>query len=83
MAGGTPKKRKPKGRRNQRRSHHRLALPSVTTCPQCKTLIPPHTACPTCGTYRGRTVIDVASREEKRAAKEKERKRHAAEEGRS
>ncbi len=83
MAGGTPKKRKPRGRSNQRRSHLQLVIPPAVACLQCKTLIPPHTACPTCGTYRGRTVIDVASREEKRAAKEKERKRHAAEEGRS
>lgn len=83
MAGGTPKKRKPKGRRNQRRSHHHVAIPTVTVCPRCKTLIPPHTACPTCGTYRGRTVIDIAALEAKRSKKEKERKRQATEEGRA
>ena len=83
MAGGTPKKRKPRGRSNQRRSHLQLTVPAVVTCPQCKSLILPHTACPTCGTYRGRTVIDVAAREGKLAKKEKDRKRQATEEGRA
>lgn len=83
MAGGTPKKRKPRGRSNQRRSHVRLSPPAVVTCPQCKSLILPHTACPTCGTYRGRTVIDISAQEDKRAQKEKERKRQATAEGRT
>ncbi len=82
MSGGVPKKRKPKGRRNQRRSHLQLASPIISRCPQCKTLLPSHTACPTCGTYRGRTVIDIAARETKRLQKEKERKREATEQGR-
>lgn len=83
MSGGVPKKRKPKGRRNQRRSHIHLATPNVTLCPQCKTPVPPHMACPTCGTYRGRTVLDVAAKEAKRLEKEKERKREATEQGRA
>lgn len=83
MAGGTPKKRKPRGRTNQRRSHHHLWVPPVVTCPKCKTLIIPHTACPVCGTYRGRTVIDVAAQEAKHAKKDRERKRQATEQGRT
>ena len=82
MSGGVPKKRKPKGRRNQRRSHIHAAAPTLTRCPKCRTPVPPHTACPTCGTYRGRTVIDISAREEKRMEKEKERKREATEQGR-
>lgn len=83
MSGGVPKKRKPKGRRNQRRSHIHLRPAGITSCPQCTTPVPPHTACPTCGTYRGRTVVNVAAREEKRLKKEKERKREATGEGRA
>ncbi len=83
MSGGLPKKRKPSGRRNQRRAHIKVALTSTAACPQCKTPIPAHTACPVCGTYRGRTVIDVAAAEEKKLKKEKERKREAAEQGRA
>lgn len=83
MAGGTPKKRKPRGRTNQRRSHHALAVPPVTACPQCHTPILLHTACPVCGTYRGRQVQDVSAREKKRARKERERKQTATAEGRA
>lgn len=83
MSGGVPKKRKPKGRRNQRRSHLRLTSPVTTICSRCQTPTLPHTACPTCGTYRGRTVIDVAANEAKRLEKEKERKRQATAEGRA
>lgn len=83
MAGGTPKKRKPKGRRNQRRSHHHVAVPAIVACPHCRTPILSHAACPTCGTYRGRTVIDIAARETKEMKKEKKRKRQAVEEGRA
>lgn len=58
-------------------------VPPVVTCPRCQTLILPHAACPVCGTYRGRTVIDIAAAEAKHAKKEKERKRQATEEGRA
>lgn len=82
MSGALPKKRKPKGRRNQRRAHIKLTAVRMSSCPQCKTSVPNHTACPTCGTYRGRTVIDVSAMEAKKLKKEKDRKRQAAEEGR-
>lgn len=83
MSGALPKKRKPKGRRNQRRAHIHVVVKSTTACPQCKTLIPNHTSCPVCGTYRGRTVIDIAAKEAKQLKKEKTRKREAAEQGRA
>lgn len=83
MAGGTPKKRKPRGRSNQRRSHYRIFAPSLGTCPQCKSPVLPHTACAVCGTYRGRTVLNIAAREAKQAKKERERRREAAEAGRA
>lgn len=82
MSGALPKKRKPKGRRNQRRAHIRVAVASVTKCSQCKNPVPNHTACPVCGTYRGRTVVDVAAKEAKQLKKEKAKKREAAEQGR-
>lgn len=82
MSGGVPKKRKPSGRRNQRRSNIRLVPLTTSLCAQCKTIVLSHTACPTCGTYRGRVVIDVAATSEKRLKKDKERKRQATEEGR-
>ena len=83
MSGALPKKRKPKGRRNQRRAHIRVVPAAITTCPQCKSSIPNHTACPVCGTYRGRTVIDIVALDAKKLKKEKAKKRAAAEQGRS
>lgn len=54
-----PKRRQSRARRNKRRTHQRLGLPTVTLCPQCRQPKRPHRACPTCGTYRGRQVVAV------------------------
>jgi len=52
-----PKQRLSSRRRDFRRSHHALQLPTLTPCPQCKQPRPPHRVCPNCGHYRGREVI--------------------------
>ncbi|HEC34245.1 MAG TPA: 50S ribosomal protein L32 [Chloroflexi bacterium] len=57
--GAVPKRKISRGRRNRRRSHHALALPHLVLCPQCKEPMLPHRACPSCGTYRGREVIEI------------------------
>ncbi|MEE9305253.1 MAG: 50S ribosomal protein L32 [bacterium] len=54
-----PKRKQSRARRNKRRTHQKLAAPTVTTCPQCNEPRRPHRACPTCGTYRGRPVLAV------------------------
>lgn len=56
-----------------RRSHHALKAVNLATCSKCKSLRPGHTVCTTCGTYRGRTVIDVVAQAEKRAKRDKDR----------
>ncbi|MGI9015648.1 MAG: 50S ribosomal protein L32 [Euzebya sp.] len=54
----------PKRKKSRSRTRHRKAqwmsttAPALTTCPQCKTAVRPHTACATCGTYRGRQVLE-------------------------
>jgi large subunit ribosomal protein L32 len=54
----------PKRKKSRSRTRHRKAQwmktspPAITTCPQCKTDVRPHTACSTCGTYRGRQVLE-------------------------
>lgn len=53
-----PKKRTSSTKQGMRRSHHKLVTASLTRCPKCQSLTPMHQACPTCGTYRGRTVIE-------------------------
>ena len=42
-----------------RRSHHRVAIPSVVYC-SCGEAVLPHRACDKCGTYKGRAVLKVA-----------------------
>lgn len=54
-----PKRRTSRAKRNKRRSHDALAPPPRSTCPQCGDPKLPHRVCPTCGTYRGREVIQT------------------------
>ncbi|QEM68320.1 50S ribosomal protein L32 [Geobacter sp. FeAm09] len=56
-----PKKKTSKSRKNMRRAHDFLTSQSVSSCPQCKSPKLPHRACPTCGTYKGKEVIDLSS----------------------
>jgi large subunit ribosomal protein L32 len=54
-----PKRRHSKARRNKRRAHDFLVVPSVSECPNCHEMKMPHRACPHCGYYQGREVIEV------------------------
>lgn len=56
-----PKRKYPKARQGDRRSHLALALPKLAPCPQCHNLRPSHRVCPVCGHYGGREVIKVKS----------------------
>ena len=54
-----PKRRTSKAKRDKRRSHDSLAPQSRSVCPQCGGPKLPHRVCPTCGSYRGRTVVET------------------------
>ena len=54
-----PKRKKSKSKRDKRRTHQKIAGPSVATCPQCGESKLPHHACPGCGSYKGKTVIEI------------------------
>ena len=54
-----PVKRHSKSRKNKRRSHDALTLPTISICPQCSESKLPHRACPHCGFYKGREVISA------------------------
>ena len=54
-----PKRKKSKSKRNQRRSQQNIAGPNLSNCPQCGEARLYHHACPGCGTYKGRTVIEI------------------------
>ncbi|MBM4018510.1 MAG: 50S ribosomal protein L32 [Planctomycetes bacterium] len=54
-----PKRRTSKARKRIRRSHHALTAVRTVTCRKCGHAMLPHTVCGHCGTYRGRSVIEV------------------------
>ncbi len=54
-----PKQRTSKRKRDQRRAHDALGVPARSKCPQCGEPKLPHRVCTSCGTYRGREVIQT------------------------
>jgi large subunit ribosomal protein L32 len=54
-----PKRKTSKAKRDKRRAHDGLANPPQSTCPQCGAPRLPHRVCMTCGTYKGRTIIET------------------------
>ena len=58
---GVPKKRTSKMRRDRRRAHWKLVPVALSVCPKCREPVEPHRVCQSCGSYRGRAVLEVAS----------------------
>lgn len=75
--GGVPKKRHTKSSRNQRRMHLFIEKPNLKKCAKCQKPVTPHTVCPACGYYKGKEVIDVMAKanRKQRLAKAQEAKR--------
>ncbi|MCX6819714.1 MAG: 50S ribosomal protein L32 [Candidatus Adlerbacteria bacterium] len=51
-----------------RRSHHALVAQTLAKC-ECGATRVSHRACPSCGRYRGRVVVDVAAKAQKKAVR--------------
>jgi large subunit ribosomal protein L32 len=49
-----------------RRSHHALSAPRLSTCANCGAEHIRHRMCGECGTYRGREVIDIVAQKERK-----------------
>lgn len=55
-----PKRRNSKARINSRRANWlRLEVSNPSICPNCREPKQPHRVCLSCGTYKGRQVIQV------------------------
>ncbi|MDP6387808.1 MAG: 50S ribosomal protein L32 [Candidatus Pacebacteria bacterium] len=67
-----------KGHTGNRRSHHALKEQRLSLCPDCKAPHNRHSICGACGRYRGRVVIDMTAKLEKKQAKikDKDKKRN-------
>ncbi|MCL2727045.1 MAG: 50S ribosomal protein L32 [Bacteroidales bacterium] len=53
-----PKHKISKQRRNKRRTHQKLELPTLASCSNCSATVIYHRICPECGYYRGRLIIE-------------------------
>jgi large subunit ribosomal protein L32 len=54
-----PKRKHSKSRTAKRRSQYKIrSTPEVHECPNCGNAKMYHRACPTCGSYRGRTIVE-------------------------
>ena len=60
-----PKRKISKGRRDRRRAHDALTPMHLVRCSHCSSMRLPHHACPDCGTYKGRTVLDIETEKKK------------------
>jgi len=59
-----PKRRTSSAKRDRRRAHDALTTPGLSKCSNCGAVVSPHRVCPSCGQYRGRQVVAVASTDE-------------------
>ena len=59
-----PKKKVSKARRDKRRSSvWKLELPGMTKCSKCGEYNLSHRVCKDCGSYAGKTVMEVAKKD--------------------
>jgi large subunit ribosomal protein L32 len=58
-----------KGHTRNRRSHHALKNRKLTKCDNCDSLKERHKMCQTCGKYKGRVVVNVLAKVEKKEKK--------------
>lgn len=63
-----------------RRSHHALTEPRLSTCKDCGSKHLRHHMCGSCGRYKGRVVVDVAAKAVKKAERIAAKKKSYGEE---
>lgn len=65
----------------QRRSHHALQAGGGSQCSHCKQPTISHAVCKNCGYYKGKQVIDVLAKLDKKERRKKEKELHEHEAG--
>lgn len=60
-----------RSQRGNTRSHHALNVAPKTLCKECGSPKAPHVVCSVCGKYKGRQVLNVHMKAEKKAKKAK------------
>ncbi|MEW6188531.1 MAG: 50S ribosomal protein L32 [Actinomycetota bacterium] len=54
-----PKRKISRSRRDKRRAHWRISMPTFSECPQCHQPKLAHRVCPNCGYYGGKRVMEI------------------------
>lgn len=70
---GVPKKRITSSTQGQRRKHLRLKPINLIACPKCGQQTKPHQVCRFCGFYKGKEVVNVLARLDKKERKAREK----------
>ncbi|MDT2767908.1 MULTISPECIES: 50S ribosomal protein L32 [Globicatella] len=55
-----PKRKTSKASKRKRRTHFKLEVPGMNTCPECGELKLSHRVCPSCGFYDGKNTAKDA-----------------------
>lgn len=53
-----------KTRKRKRRTHFKLSVPGMITCPNCGELTLSHRVCSSCGHYKGKEIIHTEEKTE-------------------
>ena len=64
-----PKRRHSKARQAKRRANWKISCSSLSVCQQCKAPKLPHRICPKCGYYKGKPVLVMKEKEDKKKKK--------------
>jgi len=64
-----PKRQHSKQRGRKRRTHWKVSTPDLGACSNCKKPVVSHRVCPFCGHYKGKPVVEIAVKKEKKKKK--------------
>ncbi len=61
-----PKRQHSRQRQRKRRTNTGISVPSFTECSNCQKPVIPHRVCPFCGFYKGKPIVAIKVKEEKK-----------------